>query len=397
VWAETWGQVVIRAETWGQVVILHFRGGAWFRAFPLSGRARITSDFWVGHDGVVPIGKDAVRQEWQTLHLRRGRFDAFRVVGLHDRSSDAEAGLTLGGAKEVQHFLQRIQRLACPVLGDLAEETVRDRVPLGCTGRVVADCDLDRMRQAEFGEQTVLPCSTARAVAASSVGEDEQLVGLGVVVASIGLPPAGDAVGCEGGRIMGYTDEDVATVGDRIEDSVRRSDVDGVATEVVIIDRGWGLGPDGPRILEAADEFLLLCVDGDDGEPSIREGTLHLLDVAELFVALISNAIRSAGELLVIHAKSVVEVVQETGHGSWADLNVELFQFSTEFDRGFSGPFQARDRIAGCGRHHQSLDLGDDFRSFFPPTCGHHPSPGFARPPHLAPATLAGPEPQCWS
>jgi len=66
----------------------------------LRGRARITSDSWRGCDGVVPIGKDVVGQDGQPLHLGGSRFDTLGVVGLHEGSSDTQAGLGLGGTNE---------------------------------------------------------------------------------------------------------------------------------------------------------------------------------------------------------------------------------------------------------------------------------------------------------
>ena len=142
--------------------------------------------------------------------------------------------------------------------------------------------------------------------------------------ARVGLPPARDAVGGESRSIVGGAHEDVAAVGDRVEHSVGGSDVARIAAEVVVVHRCCELRPDSPRILEAADEFLLLGVDGDHGQFPLRERAAHVLDVEGLLIALASGPSRSAGELLVVDPQPVLQTVEKTGHGSGANLDVEL-------------------------------------------------------------------------
>ena len=46
-----------------------------------------------------------------------------------------------GGANEFEHLFVTVQRLGCPVFGDLGEQPVLDGVPFGSTGRIVGDGD----------------------------------------------------------------------------------------------------------------------------------------------------------------------------------------------------------------------------------------------------------------
>lgn len=49
----------------------------------------------------------------------------------------SQAGLSFGGAKEVEHLLTAIQRFASRVFGDFGEEAMLDGVPLGGARREV--------------------------------------------------------------------------------------------------------------------------------------------------------------------------------------------------------------------------------------------------------------------
>src|SRR4051812_36262382 len=70
------------------------------------------------------------------------------------------------------------QRLPSPILSDEAEQPVLDLVPLAGTRREMADVEL----QSEFvgqGLQRPLPQTCSMTVAATAVGRDQQLSGLG--------------------------------------------------------------------------------------------------------------------------------------------------------------------------------------------------------------------------
>ncbi len=54
-------------------------------------------------------------------------------------SGDRQAGLSSGGADEVEDLLIAVERLAGPVLGDFREETMFDGVPFRSARWVVGD------------------------------------------------------------------------------------------------------------------------------------------------------------------------------------------------------------------------------------------------------------------
>jgi hypothetical protein len=66
-------------------------------------------------------------------------FGASRLEATVEVSSDGQAGLSSGGANEVENLLIAVERFASPVLGDLRKETMLDGVPFRSSRRVVGD------------------------------------------------------------------------------------------------------------------------------------------------------------------------------------------------------------------------------------------------------------------
>ena len=66
-------------------------------------------------------------------------FGAGRIVAAVEVSGNRQAGLSSGGADEVQDLLITVEWFAGPVLGDLRKETVLNGIPLGSACRVVGN------------------------------------------------------------------------------------------------------------------------------------------------------------------------------------------------------------------------------------------------------------------
>jgi len=70
-----------------------------------------------------------VRLDEKCLKLFGCGFCAGRRVATVEVSVDRQAGLSSGGANEVEDLVIAVERFARPVLGDLREETMLDGVP----------------------------------------------------------------------------------------------------------------------------------------------------------------------------------------------------------------------------------------------------------------------------
>ena len=197
-------------------------------------------------------------------------------------------------------------------------------VPGGKWGREVADVD----RHVEFvGEplEPLLPDMRPMAVAAARVGRDEDLAGVGVALRADLAPPRLDRRNREHRRIVIDAHAHEAVVGRDVIDAVGDRLAERVGKKIVDIDPvGFALGlPFASPVLEVADEFLLLGVDGDHRD-SPRDAVLGLgVDVFELRVAI---RMLGAFDGLVRRLKAVAMVAEQLGHRPVTDANAVLLE-----------------------------------------------------------------------
>ena len=157
---------------------------------------------------VVPDWQDWMRSEGQETHLGIG-YLLSGWKGLFDQAAgDAKAGLGFGSADEIHRSGEVGQGLAGPVFADWSEEAVFNRIPLGSAGRVVADRDRKAERDDQLSLQFAFPGAHACPVAAAAVGQDEEFIGVGVLLAAKVAPPGGHVVRGEGRRVMRDADKD---------------------------------------------------------------------------------------------------------------------------------------------------------------------------------------------
>lgn len=168
---------------------------------------------------VVPVAVEVVPLQVNLVHLLGTDRDALRIRALIDFGSDAQSSRGRRRAYETDNRGQTRQRFAAPVHGDIREEPVLDLVPLARTRRIVTHRD----RQAgALGEllQFPLPQPRLSAIAAATVGGDQQVRCVRVGRASHLLPPAADGVRREAGGVMIDADADPALVPGQVVDPV---------------------------------------------------------------------------------------------------------------------------------------------------------------------------------
>lgn len=243
------------------------------------------------------------------------------VVGAVQVSGDPQAALCLGGANKVEDLRIAGQRFAGPVLGDLREQAMLDRVPLGGTGGVMSNGQGEIEAIAELGLEVGFPGPAAAPIAAASVGQDEQLPGAGVAVHPFAVPPLGDGMCGEAGRVVGDTDKDRAPVSEQIVDAVGDRHPGGIGAEVVVVHQHRRAVPLGAGVLEMADQFPLLGVDADHGEPLALETVSQGRDVVELLITVGAGI---SGQHLAIDAEGIVHLVKQTGYGAGGNRDTSL-------------------------------------------------------------------------
>ena len=204
-----------------------------------------------------------------------GYLDAPVILVVDQLGVHAQPGDRGGGTDVVEDGLVAAQRVAGPVLADLAEQAMVDRVPLGGAAGVVADGDGEVVRVNEAGLEGIFEAADAGSVAAAGVGEDQQFGGAGVALAAFALPPSDQVVSSEVGGVVGGADDDEAVVGGDVVDAVGDGDAVSLGAEVVVVDGLGRLSPGVALVLEITDELALFGIDADDRQAA--PGEFHAL------------------------------------------------------------------------------------------------------------------------
>lgn len=119
-----------------------------------------------------------------------------------EASRHGQTSLGRGCTKDVKNLLIAIERLCGPVLGDLRKQAMFDRVPLGSASRIVSHRHGEIEGISELRLELSLPGMAVTTIAATGVGENQELAGAAVAKRTFPFPPAGDGMSGEGGGIV---------------------------------------------------------------------------------------------------------------------------------------------------------------------------------------------------
>lgn len=129
---------------------------------------------------------------------------------------DLETGLGGSRANEVEHRLEAVQRLACPMFADLAKEPVFDRIPLGSSRRKMAYGHGQTKPISHLLLKRPLPHAHSSPIAPAAVSQNEEAGSPRIILLSRGAPPPGDIVGGELWGVVGGADKNRTAVAHRI-------------------------------------------------------------------------------------------------------------------------------------------------------------------------------------
>ncbi len=178
-----------------------------------------------------------MRLQSKRLKLIECWFSAGGIVAAVEVSGDRQAGLSSGGANEVQNLLIAVEWFAGPVLGDLGKEPVFNGVPFGGASRVVGNGERQTERVGQLSLEFGFPGTASSAIAAPGVAENEELAGTWIADRSLLTPPMRDGMGGKSGCVMRDANRDRPSIGEQIIDPVRDGYAGGVGAEVVIVDQ----------------------------------------------------------------------------------------------------------------------------------------------------------------
>ena len=197
------------------------------------------------------------------------------------------------------------------------------------------------------------PSTATIAVTAAGIAQNEELSGAWITEQSLLAPPMCDGVSRDGGGVMGDADHDGPSIGEQIIDAVRDGDARGIGAEVVIVDPAGRQIPARPGIFEIADQFTFFGIDADDGETAALKSVAKIAQVEELMVAIGTVV---GGESLLIDAKGITHLMEETSDRVGTDDDAEVTQCPGNLVRSSPGPLQTRDGVTGGVVFQQELD-----------------------------------------
>ena len=134
-------------------------------------------------------------------HLGRGDLDAGPIPALVQLRAHPQPGRGAGVADQIDDRFERPEGASSPVGGDVTEEPMLDLVPLARARWEVThgDAQCEGVSQAlQFG----LPRPRAIAIAAASIGSDQQVRGHRIGGASHHAPPLANGRDREGRRVV---------------------------------------------------------------------------------------------------------------------------------------------------------------------------------------------------
>src|SRR5262249_5735273 len=97
--------------------------------------------------------------------------------------------------------------LSRPVPADLAEQAALDGVVLGCAGGIMGHGNGEAQPVAEVLLQLVFPGAAGGGIAATGVGQNQQMLGVWVAKPTLSSPPCRDGGDRESGGFVAHTDE----------------------------------------------------------------------------------------------------------------------------------------------------------------------------------------------
>src|SRR3954447_13031870 len=167
-------------------------------------------------------------------------------------------------ADKIDHDLAAGQGASAPVVGDVAEHPMFDRVPLAGSGWKVTDLDRDAELIGQL-LQLAFPQANPISVAAATIRRNQHAAALGIAWMTHFFPPAPDAFDGEFGGVVIDPNADPPLIGGDIVDAVGRDLAEVRINEIIdanFLRLSFWL-PFLATVLEIADQFLLLGVDGN--------------------------------------------------------------------------------------------------------------------------------------
>ena len=312
----------------------------------------------VGRDCVVPLRADVVTLKLNTSELRVGVFDLHRVVARIELCCDLQTGSRGGSSNQGKQLAQSSQRFAGPIQRDETEQAMFDPILFRGAGWVVAHRD----RQARLGGeflQFLFPQTTAGRIAASAIGQQQQIPTTGVVRCGR-LPPTPQAVDGELRGVGRLAHAHMSVIAAHVVHSIGDCAALGVLREIVSVDLFRCVAPSGSVVGEGAHEFLVLGVDAQHRTALLQSHATQPREMSELSISV---RMRLAAESFDVGSQPIAGLPQQASHHIGTGTSIELFGQLPE-----TAPHPLRRVSSGRSRRFRfdgALQVGRQLRIFF--------------------------------
>lgn len=247
----------------------------------------------------------------------------------------------------------------------MAKQAMLDLVPFARTGWKVADLDL-HVQFVRRLLQFVFPEAVSRAVAAPTVGGDQQPADprVAVTLSPQSTPPLVDRGHRKLCRVLADADADPCRIAPQVIDSLGNGLALLFVRKVVRLhrDRLPLTSPRSPRILVFSNQVLLLGVHREGGLAGSMLGRNTACDVLNLSVPV---RVLFALDGLAVRRQTLSQVFQQFGDRRVADRVLTCFHLLGQVAGALASPFQRRHRVAARQRLDESLQRLAQRRVFF--------------------------------
>ena len=190
-------------------------------------------------NNVIPGWASAAPLQIEVFPLLHHILQAFFKDMLDQEGLDRQSRFGCRILNIIEHGLESPQGLAGPILGDFAEKTVLNGIPLGSPGGIVANHDFKPQLVGQLLLHLYLPLPIPTVVTATGITEDKQFIFMGKAGPVRVLPPLGDGISGESRGVTRSAHVHIALVMGQVINAVRGSTSHGFRPKIMGIDLEW--------------------------------------------------------------------------------------------------------------------------------------------------------------
>jgi hypothetical protein len=244
-------------------------------------------------------------------HLLVRYFHTFGVFLWNESRLDFQSCFRLRVSNVAQHDLQRTQRFSCPVDANVTEQPVFNRIPFRRSSWIMTNRDLKSV-MIRHCLQFEFPKSRPATIAASAIGQNQELAIVPKTATSRSLPPRCNGIDGKLRRVGRQANINVAPILARQVKAIRCGPTRSVLKKIVTVHLFRFQTPGLSSVLEVADQLFFLGIHADYRPTGLQKPFLLSGDVAKLPIPI---RMRRSGNSFPIGFERKFPFAKQTPHG----------------------------------------------------------------------------------